>query len=133
MTHIELGQKGEDLAAGLLQAKGYHVLDRNYRFERAEVDIIAMQIEPAELVFVEVKARSKADGPFPETAVTLSKQKQIFKAADAYIYEKQYRTVPIRFDVIAIQAAETADPLISHFEDAFRMMGPDWGNSDLRV
>ena len=118
------GQLGEDIAVGFLEAKGYHVVDRNYRFQRAEIDIVALQMEPAELVFVEVKSRSRTDGPFPETAVTPAKQQNIFKAADAYIYEKQYRTVPIRFDVIAIQAVDSEHPLIEHFEDAFRMIGP---------
>ena len=120
MTNTEIGKKGEDIAAGFLEAKGYAVTDRNYRFQKAEIDIVALQMEPAELVFVEVKSRSGADGPFPETAVTPAKQRNIFKAADAYIYEKQYRTVPIRFDVIAIQNVDTEHPLIEHFEDAFR-------------
>jgi putative endonuclease len=120
--HNDIGKKGEEIAVGLLEAKGYHVMDRNYRFQRAEVDIVALQMEPAELVFVEVKARSGVEGPFPETAVSAQKQRQIFKAADSYIYEKQMRTVPVRFDVIAIQNADTEHPLIEHFEDAFRMM-----------
>ncbi len=122
-SHNDIGQKGEDIAAGLLEAKGYNILDRNYRFQRAEVDIVALQLEPAELVFVEVKARSGAEGPFPETAVSAQKQRQIFKVADCYLYEKQMRTVPVRFDVIAIQNADTEHPLIEHIEDAFRMIG----------
>ena len=126
MTSTEIGNLGEDIAAGLLEAKGYTVLDRNYRFQKAEVDIVALQMEPAELVFIEVKSRRRTDGPFPETAITQAKQRNIFKAADAYIYEKQYRTVPVRFDVIAIQAVDSENPLIEHFEDAFRMMGPLW-------
>ncbi|MFK7972311.1 MAG: YraN family protein [Bacteroidia bacterium] len=127
MTNTEIGNLGEDIAAGFLEAKGYHVMDRNYRFQRAEIDIVVLQMEPAELVFIEVKSRRRTDGPFPETAVTPAKQRNIFKAADAYIYEKQHRTVPIRFDVIAIQAVDTENPLIEHFEDAFRMMGTNWG------
>lgn len=131
MNNTETGKLGEDIAAGLLEAKGYKVLDRNYRFQKAEVDIVALSIEPAELVFVEVKSRRRADGPFPETAVTQAKQRNIFKAADAYIYEKQYRTVPVRFDIIAIQAVDTENPLIEHFEDAFRMMGPLWDSKGI--
>lgn len=122
-AHNELGRRGEDLAAGLLEAKGYHILDRNYRFQRSEADIVALRLEPAELVFVEVKARSRADGPWPELSVTPDKQRRLFRAADAYLHEKQMRTVPVRFDIIAIQAADSEDPLIHHIEDAFRMMG----------
>lgn len=120
--HNDIGKRGEDIAAGLLEAKGYNILDRNYRFQQAEIDIVALQLEPAELVFVEVKARSGTQGPFPETAVTPAKKKRIFKVADSYLYEKQMRTVPVRFDVIAIQKADTEHPLIEHFEDAFRMI-----------
>ena len=122
-AHNDLGKKGEDIAAGFLEAKGFNILDRNYRFQRAEVDIVALQLSPAELVFVEVKARSGVEGPFPETAVSAQKQRLIFKAADSYLYEKQMRTVPVRFDVIAIQNADTDHPLIQHFEDAFRLIG----------
>ncbi|HIL58830.1 MAG TPA: YraN family protein, partial [Rhodothermales bacterium] len=61
MTASELGQKGEALAADYLEAKGYRLLDRNYRFEREEVDLVMFEPTPAndggEIVFVEVKAR----------------------------------------------------------------------------
>ena len=123
-AHNDLGKHGEDLAASFLEAKGYAVLDRNYSFKRAEIDIVVLRHEPAELVFVEVKARSGVDGPWPETSVGPAKQKLIFKAADAYIYERQMRTVPVRFDIIAIQNADTEHPLFLHIEDAFRMLGP---------
>jgi putative endonuclease len=121
-SHLDIGKKGEDIAAGFLQAKGFHVLDRNYRFQKAEIDLVALQMEPAELVFVEVKSRSGTRGPYPEEAISEAKKQLIFRAADGYIYEKQMRTVPVRFDVIAIQNVDTEHPLIEHFEDAFRMI-----------
>jgi putative endonuclease len=122
-AHNETGKQGEALAAGLLEAKGYHILDRNYRFEQAEVDLVALRLEPAELVFVEVKTRSTRSGGYPEAAVTPAKQRLLFKAADAYIYEKQLFTVPVRFDVIAVELHDPQNPLFQHFEDAFRMIG----------
>ncbi|MEL7341821.1 MAG: YraN family protein, partial [Bacteroidota bacterium] len=57
-AHNELGQQGEDIAAGYLEAKGFQILDRNYRFQKGEIDIVALMLDPAELVFVEVKTRS---------------------------------------------------------------------------
>ena len=122
-VHNEIGKKGESIAAGFLEAKGYHILDRNYRFERGEIDIVALQLEPAELTFVEVKTRSGTQWEDPELAVTPAKQKQIFRVADGYIYEKQMSTVPVRFDIIAIHLDQTGHPLIRHIEDAFRMFG----------
>ncbi len=121
--HNEIGKLGEDIAAGFLEAKGFHILDRNYRFEKAEVDIVALQLQPAELVFVEVKTRSDTRWIQPEEAVDAVKKQLIFRAADCYIYEKQMSTVPVRFDVIAISMDQPEHPLIHHLEDAFRMNG----------
>ena len=123
-AHNELGKQGEEIAASFLTAKGYNVLDRNYRYQRAEIDLIALRLEPAELVFVEVKTRGRSDGPYPEEGLTDSQKKRIFKAADSYIYEKQLSTVPTRFDIIAIQMENPEHPLIHHIEDAFRMTDP---------
>jgi putative endonuclease len=125
-AHNELGKQGEDIAAGFLEAKGFHILDRNYRFERAEIDLVALQIEPAELVFAEVKSRSSDEFGFPEEAVDQQKQRQMIKAADSYLYEKQMSTVPVRFDIIAINLRDPENPLIKHIEDAFRMEGGGW-------
>ena len=122
-SHNDLGKKGEDIAAGFLEAKGYHIMDRNYRFEKAEVDMVALQLDPAELVFVEVKTRSNTELNHPENAVSEKKKALIFKAADSCIYEKQMSTVPVRFDVIAIGMDNPEHPMIHHIEDAFRMEG----------
>ena len=54
--HNELGKKGEQLAVDFLQKKGYTILDRNWRFKKAEVDIIAQKEQI--LAIVEVKTRS---------------------------------------------------------------------------
>lgn len=121
--HNELGKKGEQLAAEFLTTKGYHILDQNYRYEKGEIDLVALRIEPAELVFVEVKTRSSEKWGFPEESVTDAKKKKIFKTADAYLYEKNMWTVPVRFDIIAINMKNEENPLFHHIEDAFRMYG----------
>ncbi|MFN0203109.1 MAG: YraN family protein [Bacteroidia bacterium] len=118
--HNEIGKLGENIAASFLEVKGFHILDRNYAFEKAELDLVALQLEPAELVFVEVKTRSTEGYTFPEEAVTADKKQRLYKAADAYLYEKQMWTVPIRFDIIAINVKDPENPLIYHIEDAFR-------------
>ncbi|MEL6631020.1 MAG: YraN family protein [Bacteroidota bacterium] len=125
-AHNELGKAGEEVAAGFMEAKGYHILDRNYRFQKGEIDLVALRIEPAELVFVEVKTRSSEAWGFPEEAVTASKKKMLFKTVDAYLHEKNMWTVPMRFDIIAINMNKPEDPLIHHIEDAFRMTDPLW-------
>lgn len=128
--HNDLGKEGEKIAAGFLETKGYHILDQNYRFEKGEIDLVALRIEPAELVFVEVKTRASNLDSRPETAVTPTKQKLIFRVADAYIYEKGMGTVPVRFDIIAVNMFLPDQPLIHHIEDAFRMSDL-WGLDNL--
>lgn len=120
-AHNELGRQGEDIAAGFLETKGFQILDRNYRFQTGEIDLVALLLDPAELVFVEVKTRSDDHWGYPEEAITEQKKKLIFKTADCYLYEKGMNTVPVRFDVIAINMKIPGHPLIEHFEDAFRM------------
>lgn len=122
-AHNDLGKKGEDIACGFLEAKGYTILDRNYRFQQAEVDIVALHLEKAELIFVEVKTRSNTIYTEPEESVDKAKRKAMFRAADSYIYERQMLTVPVRFDIIAIGMDNPTHPLIHHIEDAFRMTG----------
>lgn len=118
--HNELGAKGEDIAAGFLEAKGLHIMDKNYRYEKSEIDIVALQLSPAEVVFVEVKTRTSNYAGYPEDSIDQTKKQHLFKAADAYLYEKQLLTVPARFDIIAIDMKNPEEPLIHHIEDAFR-------------
>ncbi|MEO1418471.1 MAG: YraN family protein [Bacteroidota bacterium] len=125
-AHNELGKAGEVVAAGFMEAKGYHILDHNYRFQKGEIDLVALRIEPAELVFVEVKTRSSEAWGYPEEAVTANKKKMLFKTVDAYLHEKNMWTVPMRFDIIAINMKNPENPLIHHMEDAFRMTDPLW-------
>jgi putative endonuclease len=123
-SHNDLGKKGEDIAAGFMEAKGYIILDRNYRFEKAEIDLVALRFEPAELVFIEVKTRSNTQNSYPEESIDSQKKKRIFKVADSYIYEKRMTTVPVRFDIISIGMDQPEHPMIHHVEDAFRLDGP---------
>ena len=122
MTASELGQKGEALAADYLEAKGYRLLDRNYRFEREEVDLVMFEPTPAndggEIVFVEVKARRGTGFGRPEDAVTEAKQKAIRRVAEAWLHERKLFPSPVRFDVVAILFGGE-EPEAEHFENAF--------------
>jgi len=114
--HIELGRKGEALAAKYLKNKGYTIKHSNYTYAKAEIDLI-VQKGPF-LVFVEVKTRTKSGGDhgFPEEAVTRKKAKHIFRAANQYIFATNWQG-EIRFDVISIVTTPSLE--IMHFEDAF--------------
>ena len=110
------GKIGEDIAVEFLKKKGYRILERNFRFERGEIDIIAEYA--GALIFVEVKARRSISFGTPHEAVTAQKQLQIRKIADGYIFSHEIDDTACRFDIIAIRyAGKNID--IQHFENAF--------------
>lgn len=117
-TTRQTGQEAEELAAAYLESKDWIVLDRNYFFEKAEVDIVAT--DRNYIVFVEVKMRSGTYFGHPEDFVTPSKEQNIKKAAEAWIYERKMETAVVRFDIISIVQKGNQAPQITHFEDAFR-------------
>ncbi len=114
--HLQTGQLGERLAVQLLESKGYQILETNWRFSRAEVDIIAKEGEI--LVFVEVKTRSTAYFGQPEEFVTPQKERLLADAAAVYMKDIQH-TWEFRFDIIAILLLDPSHPQITHFQDAF--------------
>ena len=118
------GDLGERLAASFLETRGFVVMDRNYRFERAEVDLVCFlpnaDNSGGEIVFVEVKARRTDAFGTPEEAVTEAKQRQIRRAAEAYLYERKLEGSPARFDVVAVRLGK-GEPEITHHPYAFGM------------
>ncbi|MCH2192671.1 YraN family protein [Kordia sp.] len=114
-THNEVGIEGEKLAVIHLKKQGYDVLETNYRFQKAEVDIIARKKDI--LVVVEVKTRTSADFGNPEEFVSKKKIQLLVKAIDNYINDSDL-DVEVRFDVIAVLMQKN-DVTINHIEDAF--------------
>ncbi len=116
ISKTKKGTIGEDLAVDFLQKKGYRILQRNYRFEHGEIDIVAE--DGNALVFVEVKARRSKQFGEPEDAITPQKCEKIRATADGYLFENNIDDKECRFDVIAIdyQGDKTE---IRHIIDAF--------------
>jgi putative endonuclease len=110
----EKGNKAEEMAARMLEKKGYEILDRNYTHGKGEIDIIAQKDDW--LVFVEVRARSNADYGFPEETISKAKANLIKRTAENYIFDNDWRD-KIRFDIVAILVGQVFE--IQHFEDAF--------------
>lgn len=119
-----IGRRGEDLAVDFLEQRGYRILERNYRFERSEVDIVCFEpddrnVHRGEIVFVEVKTRTSTAFGMPEESVTPEKQRHIIKASRAYLYEAGLERSPCRFDVVSVLIGREAAPEVRHFKDAF--------------
>ena len=82
--HNELGKIGEQLAVDYLLKNGYEILERNFFYDKAEIDIIA-QKEEGIIVVVEVKTRNSAFFGDPQSFVTKGKIKLLVKAANEYM------------------------------------------------
>jgi putative endonuclease len=113
--HNQLGKKGEEIAAGYLRGKGYIILDRNWRHEKDEIDIIALEDEV--VVIVEVKTRGTDFFGEPEEAVDNRKQQYLVRASEAYLIEKNLEK-EIRFDIISI-IINGNKQILRHIRDAF--------------
>ncbi|MDE0535924.1 MULTISPECIES: YraN family protein [unclassified Tenacibaculum] len=113
--HNELGKKGEQLAVDYLLKNGYEIVEKNYRFQKAEVDIIAQKDDL--LIAVEVKTRSSIDFGNPQDFVNPKKIKLLVSAIDNYVNDRDL-DVEVRFDIIAILREQGAFK-IEHIKDAF--------------
>ena len=113
--HNELGKQGEEMAVDFLLKSDYNILSRNYRYEKAEVDILAQK--NGILAAIEVKTRSTNDFGNPQDFVKPKQIKNLVKAVHEYVTENEL-DVEVRFDVIAIIKEENAYT-IEHLENAF--------------
>ncbi|WP_248724710.1 YraN family protein [Seonamhaeicola sp. ML3] len=113
--HNELGKKGEQLAVDFLVQNNYEIVERNYRFDKAEVDVIAQKDDI--LAIIEVKTRSTTDFGNPQDFVKPKQIKNLVKAVDEYVTVNGL-DVEVRFDIIAI-VKEGKQFKIEHLEDAF--------------
>ena len=113
--HNELGKKGEQLAVDFLLKNNYAIVERNYRFDKAEVDIIAKKDDI--LAMIEVKTRSTTDFGDPQDFVKPKQIQRLVKAVDEYVTVNDL-DVEVRFDIIAI-VKESKGFNIEHLENAF--------------
>ena len=91
---------------------GYEVLDRNWRCEHGEIDLVLGR--PGAVVFAEVKARRTAGFGGPQAAVGRAKQLRLRRLAAAWLATRRPGRVDVRFDVVAVVGGR-----IEVFEQAF--------------
>ncbi|QDP85307.1 endonuclease [Chryseobacterium sp. SNU WT5] len=115
--HNDFGKVAEELATSFLEGKKYKILVKNFRYQKAEIDIIASFNN--QIIIVEVKARGTDLFMEPQEAVTKTKIKSLVKAAD-YFMENNNLDQEVRFDIIAVLPDHTGKLQITHLEDAFQ-------------
>jgi putative endonuclease len=111
-SHNELGKFGEEMAVEFLQKNGYAILETNWVFQKAEIDIIAKKENI--LAIVEVKTRSSIDFGLPQDFVNPKKIQLLVKAVNEYVISNDI-DVDVRFDIIAI--TKSVRPSISAHKD----------------
>ena len=113
--HNELGKLGEELAVEFLRKEGYEILETNWTFQKAEIDIIAQKENI--LAVVEVKTRSSLEFGLPQDFVKPKKIQLLVKAINEYVVSKNL-DVEVRFDIIAVHK-ENKSFAVEHLKDAF--------------
>lgn len=111
----EIGRQAEQRALRFLEGKGLVLLARNARSRRGEIDLVMK--EGDEVVFVEVRYRSRRDFGSSLDSVTPEKCRRLLRAARDYI--ARYRiTAPCRIDVLAMDGPERTEWLIDAVQQA---------------
>ena len=115
-NHNDFGKKAEDLAVEYLQKNGYKILVRNFRFQKAEIDIVTEK--DSFIIVIEVKARSTDAFMLPQEAVNKRKISLIVSAANHYM-EKFNIDQEVSFDIISVLPDEKGKLTIEHIIGAF--------------
>jgi putative endonuclease len=104
-SKIEIGRRGEDLAAKELRRRGYRIRERNFRCSLGEIDILDEDGE--EIVIVEVKTRSAGAHADPQDSVTPAKAARLIQLSCAYLARPELDDADWRIDVVAVRTDRT--------------------------
>jgi len=116
---LSLGKSGELFAKNYFESLKYEFIEANYKFDRAEIDLIFKNDAKKVLVFIEVKTRKTKTYGEPEESVTEMKLVQIYKAAEGYVMENpQFEEYEKRFDIASVMV-EKGVMKMNHLENAF--------------
>ncbi len=110
------GEAGELTAERYLLGKGFRILQRNYYYDRGEIDLVAE--DGPVLVFVEVKARTSRSHGTAEESITPEKENFLKRTAEGYLLEHKIERRECRFDLVAVEWEEHK-PVVRHLKDIF--------------
>jgi putative endonuclease len=112
----KLGKQAEDLASRELAARGYQILQRRFRTQHGEIDIVAR--DGGTLVFVEVRARVGEGYGSAEDSITARKIWRMTRMAQEYLMVHRLGEVDCRFDVVAVDWS-SPEPVVTVYQSAF--------------
>lgn len=115
-SNLAIGNWGEKLAHRFLESLGYSVVEKNWRYKRAEIDLIAQSCD--RLHFFEIKTRNSSYFGPPESSISMDQEQRIFTAANVYLEQSDWEKA-IQFDIISILYLSPRDYQIKLIEDAF--------------
>lgn len=110
------GEEAEDIAARYLEAKGYAVLERNWRCRRGELDVVCRHGE--RLVVVEVKSSRADEAYHAADRVGRDKQRQLWKLTEQYMKQRGWAGRSVQVDVVEVTFEQDGEPRIRHLEGA---------------
>jgi putative endonuclease len=111
---VVMGASAETAATRLLLERGYRIVERNFRCNAGELDVIARDRDI--LVFVEVRSRTDADHGHAAEMVDAHKQRQVARVAECYLAMRDLDYDEVRFDVVAITGGDA-----ELIQDAWRL------------
>lgn len=117
--HNDFGKWAENFAVEYLENKGYKILERNYFYQKAEIDIIAQKGNF--IVIVEVKARNSEKITTALQAVDSKKRKLLIQVANHFLEEHNLDT-EVRFDIICVIPHTKENFYINHIQSAFEII-----------
>jgi len=108
-----LGDSGEEVAVQYALSNGYDIVERNRRFGREEIDIIAFDREEKMIVFIEVKTRSKHHPAYPIRSSMTPRKRAALRRAITRWFEEQEKDCVARIDLIVV----VHNRVIEHLKD----------------
>lgn len=115
MVHnTELGRRGELIAAKHLEASGMRIVEKNWRCNQGEIDIVAN--DAGTTVFIEVKTRSGRKYGHPFEAITAVKLARLRCLAITWCEQRELFNHRIRLDAVAVFTPVDAPAVIEHLK-----------------
>lgn len=114
----QIGQTWESRAARFLAEQGLKLVARGYRCRLGELDIVACDGDA--LVVVEVRARRSDRHGSASESIGPAKRNKLIRATRHFLMcHPALNSRPVRFDVIAFDAIDSAEPRTTWIRDAF--------------